>query len=259
MDKFILSDPTNQRLLPDELQPFTDYVTGLEQETGSDILLSASPLPHLSKFIRVHANKGIPTQIKHVSDLVSSFQDNDGRLWRQLIRLKMCCEYPVLLIIGKLEPRTGMDDNGKSTKFAVYDGRESRVPYLTVVGAIEAWQRHGGYVTWLSSDEELLGWCQLQLRHLEKNEKQGGWNKTFIARQVIKPLELLSRIETTLLTIPNIGPEKAQAITAKAREFFPNPTLLECMRIIRDNKIEGIGEKIRSQALDYIGFDKIKL
>lgn len=249
MTPFILHDPTETRLLPSEMIACSTAVVGLEKELGADFVITNCKVPATDKTLKIHANKGISVQRKDIGDLVSSMQGNDGRVWRQLIRMKLLCAYPVLLIVGDLKAKKNVDSNGEVYHTAVVDGRELGVRYFAVVGAIEAWQRRGGYVSWLSRDTLMFDWCNIQLRHLQK-----GWGTQYVPRTPVQPLELMSEIETSLMTIPGLGPERARALYEEAHKIMDRPTMIDCFRILKDRPVEGIGKVTRDKALKYIGW-----
>lgn len=272
MTSFIISDPTNRNHLPADIIPLCEFVNGLESLSGADILITASKVPATETTLRVHCNKGISVQIKHVGDLVSSLQSNDGRLFRQLVRLKTECAYPMLLIIGDLKAKRIIDEHGEIKNVAVVDGRESGINYFAVIGAIEAWQRRGGFVSWISRDTLMLDWCILQLNNLKKRDETGQWETLYLKHKSPEPLppetipiefgnprsvqgiEMMTRIETAMCSIPGLGPERVRAVYKEARKYFDNPNLLDCLRIIQDKKIDGIGKDTRGKVMKFIGW-----
>ena len=247
----IIADPSEKRHLPEMGCVFLD---GVEAETGADFIVSPSKIPPTPSTLRVHIHKGISVQRKDVGDLVSSLQDRDSRLWRQLIRLRQTCAYPLLLIIGDIKAKNGNTQTGEQEFYVVVDGRETHMPYFAVMGAIASWQEHGGYVEWISRDTLLPRWCQWKYNRLLAKEKAGGWRPTLIARQPVKPLELLSAVETTLLTFPGVGAERAKAIYEFTSRYIPNPTVTDCMRIVREHKIPDVGKETRAKILKYFGW-----
>jgi len=246
---FILHDPTETRLLPSEIVACSQEVVGLERALGCDFLITSSRIPVTDKTLHIHANKGIAVQRKDIGDLVSSMQGKDMRMWRQLIRLKLTCAYPMLLIIGDLKAKKNSDADGEIYYTAVVDGRETGIRYFAVIGAIEAWQRRGGLVTWLSRDALMFDWCNMQLRHLQK-----GWPTQYVPRVPIQGIELMTEVETTLATIPSIGIERARAIYDLAKQFWDRPTLIDCFRIVKDRQIDGIGKITKEKFLKFVGW-----
>ena len=253
--KFIACDPSEQRHLPSDVVEHCVFVNGLEALTGADFLITPSRIPINEKTLRIHINKGLCVQRKDVGDLVASFQGGDSRLWRQLIRLKMLSSPPWLLLVGDIKARNKTEEDGSKKFCAVVDGRDTDINYFAVIGSIEAWQRHGGYYSWISRDTLMLAWCELQYRNLVAKEKRGGWGTTFITRGIIKPLELLTEVETTLTTIPGLGTERAHAIYTEAQKYMDRPTLIDCFRILKDNPINGIGIKTKQSALKFVGWE----
>ena len=251
---YIITDPSEHRHLPRELMDVSFYLDGLEAETGADFVITPSKIPVTLNTLKIHLGKGISVQRKDVGDLVSSIQDRDSRLWRQLIRLKSICAYPLLLIIGDLKAKNGINKDGEPEFYAVVDGRETQMTYFAVMGAIASWQEHGGYVEWISRDTLLPRWCQWKYNRLAANAKLGGWRPTLIARQPIKPLELLSSVETTLLTFPGVGAERAKAIYEFTSQYIPSPNITDCVRVVREHKIEGVGKDTKDKIVKYFGW-----
>lgn len=273
MNPYILFDPTERRNLPSEVVACGVEVNGLEAALGCDFLISNSKIPATEKTLKIHANKGIACQRKDIGDLVSSLQEQDGRLFRQLIRLNLSCSYPMLLIIGDLKAKKGVDaKTGELKHYAVVDGRETLINYFAVVGAIEAWQRRGGFVSWISRDTLLLDWCNMQLRLLQKRDEGGNWETQYLKHKspeplppeeivigegrprVLQGLEMMSKIESTLCSMPGLGPERVRAVYTEAKKYFDNPNLLDCLRIIQEKKIDGIGKDTRGKVMSYIGW-----
>jgi len=251
---YIITDPSEHRHLPRELMDVSFYLDGLETETGADFVITPSKIPVTLNTLKIHIGKGISVQRKDVGDLVSSLQDRDSRLWRQLIRLLHTCAYPLLLIIGDLKAKNDVNDRGESEVYAVVDGRETKMPYFAIMGAIISWQEHGGYVEWISRDTLLPRWCQWKYNRLVAKEKAGGWRPTLIARQPIKPLELLSAVETTLLTFPGVGAERAKAIYEFTSQYILSPNITDCVRVVREHKIEGVGKDTKDKIVKYFGW-----
>ena len=251
---FIAADPTEERHLPSDVREHTVFVKGLEALTGGDFVITPSKIPITESTLRIHVAKGLVVQRKNIGDLVASFQDEDARLWRQLIRMKLKVELPWLLVIGDLKAKNGVDSAGCKKFSSVVDGRESKINYMAVIGALEAWQRHGGYYSWISRDSTMLAWCELQYRNLVAKERRGGWGATLVKRGIVKPLELLTEVETTLSTIPGLGPERARAIYEETKKYVDIPNITNCICVVRDRRIDGIGPKIRGGVLEYFGW-----
>lgn len=252
--KFIIADPSEERHLPHEMLEYVTIIDGVEEQFGADLIITPSQLPIFSETLRVHANKGLCVQRKTVGDLCSSFQTNDSRLWRQLIRLLKLNTLPWLIITGDIKARNQHGESGNRIHYAVVDGRETEINYWSIIGAIEIWQLHGGYYSWISRESLLYRWCEIQYGRLLKKEKQGGWKPTYVHRQPLKPIELMSDIESTLCTIPGLGPERARAVYSETCQIIDTPTLIDCLRVLKDRKIDGIGDGIRVRAMKYIGW-----
>lgn len=261
MTKFIAADPTEERHLPGELLEFCEFVKGVEELTGADFIITNSKVPINERTLKVHIAKGIGVQRKEAPDFLSSFQSNDGRLWRQLMRMLVAWppsegKLPYLVTVGFIGARNTTDDKGNQIKLMNVERRETQVRYGSYSGALRAWQRHGGYYEPIPNSGCLALWCNYMLRELQDRDKDGGeWTPTFIPRTTIKPLEILSDVETTLMTIPGIGMTRARAVYARAREMWDRPSLIDCFRLIKErDDIEGIGPKTKLTAIKYIGW-----
>lgn len=255
---FVIADPTEARNLPKDLLEVTTFHAGLEALCGADFVVSPSKLPVNASTIRIHINKGVSVQRKAAPDFIASFQSNDTRLWRQLVRLRLVCPQPWLLIVGHIGSRLEDREDSKSPRYASVDGKATTVLSSAVTGAKRYWQLRGGYYDDIPTEDLLLSWCQSWYEKLCKVEKQGGWGTTLIKREVAQPLELLSAIETSLCTLPGLGSERAHSLYLETLKYIDKPNFLDCVRILRDNKVEGIGTKTRESVLKFVGFSTIK-
>lgn len=257
--KFIAADPSEKRYLPSDIIENCIFVTGLEALTGADFLITPSKIPINEKTLPIHIAKGIGIQRKNSPDFIASFMDNDSRLWRQLIR--MLHTWPPqqqkqswLITVGYFGQHTGIDEFGNKVRLIQVAEHKSGVRYKSYAGALTSWQLHGGYYQPIPGENLLLEWCQIMYARLLKREIDGKWGTTLLTRSSIKPLELLTGVETTLCTIPGLGTERARAVYTEAQKYWDRPTLIDCFRIMKDNKIEGIGDKTKNAALKFIGW-----
>jgi len=195
MPKFILADPSEERHLHSSVRELCKFVTGVEEITGADFIISPLSIPFVPALIHRHARAGLCVQRKEVSDLVASI--SDGRLWLQLLRLLEISDLIYLLIIGDIK----CDKMGN----AVVDGRDTQMKYQAIVSTIERWQLRGGYVTWLSRETLISHWAEMWHNALIDRESNDG---KFPDRVVRKPLQLLypiPEVQKTLLTLPGIA------------------------------------------------------
>lgn len=257
--KFIIADSTEQRHLPDDMSECCTFVAGLEAKTGADFIITPLSVPVLEGTLPVHIAHSIGVQRKAAPDFLASFVDGDSRLWRQLVRMLNTWHpeqkrQPWLVTIGFFGQHTELDSAGIRTCYIRADEYKSNIRYKSFAGALVSWQLHGGYYTHIPADNLLLEWCEVMYARLVKFEKDGHWGTTLLRRGIVKPLELLTDVETTISTIPGIGVERAKAIYDETRKYIDHPTLIDCFRILKQNKIEGIGEKIKTTALKYVGW-----
>jgi hypothetical protein len=253
MDKFILADVTEGRYLPAPLQELCYFIAGIEEMTGADFIISPLDIPHKSEaLIRRHASMGLCVQRKDIGDFAASLRPEDNRLWNQLLRMRQICQMPWLLIIGDLK----CDKEGH----AVIDGRNTDWNYTSLLGAMDWWQRRGGFMSWISRDSLMVDWCHLQYNVLVEREKAGGeWQEHGVVRPIPQTLYSIPDVQRTLLTFPGIGSDRAEAIYKKAVEKVASkPTLMDVMIVIQDEEVEGVGKVTREKALRHIGWANIE-
>jgi len=247
----ILADTTEERFLPDSVKSSCQFVSGLEDLTGADFILSPLPIPYKTEDLLLrHARLGLCVQRKDIGDFAASIRSDDNRLWSQLLRLKEITNFPWLLIIGDLK----CTKEGK----AVIDGRDTEVNYYSIISAMSFWQLRRGYMTWLSRDGNLEEWCRIWYERLASVNRRGtnGWGEFGFSRPVAQGLYEASQIERTLGTFPGLGTEKAHAIYNFAKEKCEGePTLMDVMLTIQDDKVEGVGKKSRDKIMRYIGWE----
>ena len=246
-DKFILADPSEERHLHSSVRELCEFVTGVEEITGADFIISPLSIPFVPALIRRHARAGLCVQRKEVSDLVASI--SDGRLWSQLLRLLEMGDLIYLLIIGDIK----CDKEGN----AVVDGRDTQMKYQAIVSTIERWQLRGGYVTWLSRETLIAHWSTMWRNALVDRENNEG---RFPDKVVRKPLQLLypiPKVQEALMGLPGIGEDKAKAIYSLALTRVPKPTLMDCYYILADEKVDGIGKTIRDRCMSFIGWQDV--
>jgi len=180
----------------------------LEEWTGADLLLSpistpkmewlTTALPHQLALKR-HCEVGELVQRKTGRDLSSSVPDFNHILYRMMNH----CKRARLLFIGELScDRKGM---------AIIDGGETNIRYSAVIGAIDAWQDHGGYYTQLSDDNRMVPWLNGRLNKLR--EAMGSAEKMLLPRPPARPLisgydDYEVNAVAAFSTCQEIGPKK---------------------------------------------------
>ena len=253
MDKFILADVTEGRYLSSPVQELCYFISGIEELTGADFVISPLEIPHTSEaLIRRHAVKGLCVQRKDISDLAASLRPDDNRLWNQLLRMRQVSPLPWLLVIGDLK----CNKDGK----AILDGRESDWNYSSLQGGLDFWQMRGGFMSWISRDSLMADWCNIWHNRLIEKEKAGAsWMEFGVVRPVPQTLYPVPDVQRTLLTFPGIGADRAEAIYKKAVEMGASkPTLMDVMCVIQDEKIDGVGPQTRKKALEHIGWSDLE-
>ena len=261
MTQFILADTTEERFLHQSVKDLCrEFVSGLEDITGADFLITTLEIPCTNEaLIKRHARTGLCVQRKELGDFLQSFKPDDNRLWTQLIRMREVTDIPWLLLVGDLK----CDREGK----AIVDGRETGFQYGAMIAAMDFWQLRGGYGSWISRDTLMADWCRIWYERLVKRDKHGSWGHHKVARPTPQGLYEVSDVERALSTFPLLGLERATAIYNRAQELnkardvdvagLP-PSLQDCMIIIQDEKVTGIGPIIRSRVLKFFGWEDDK-
>lgn len=248
MSKFILADPSEERHLHQSVRELSQFVRGVEETTGADFVITPLSIPSSNPaLIRRHARAGLCVQRKDIGDLLASIKD--GRLWTQMVRLLEVTDTPWLLVIGDLK----CDRMGN----AVVDGRDTEMKYGAMITTLDHWQMRGGYVTWLSRDTLISNWATMWHSALLERDKNGGEYPIKVVRKPLQLLYPLPDIVKSLLTLPGVGEEKARAIYDLTLTKTDQPTLMDCLNVLSDERIDGIGKTIRDRCMDYIGWQDI--
>jgi len=235
--------------LPKGVIQAADVVSGLEEFTGADMLLSplsAPPLPvkimdilpHQSA-LKVHCQAGILVQRKTGLDLVYSIPD----LKLSLYKMQQYTNRPYLLAVGEL--------THTCEGVALMDERPSvqNTPYMEVILALEKWQQRGGFVTLLSGDNWIAPWINLWLERLLSMPRSKVARPVY--QRLMGPLEKDLHRET-LMTLPGIGEKLAQEVVDYAGPLwsclnlltsYSTLTLKHKPRGIGRGRIEGIKER----------------
>jgi len=262
MTKFILADPTEERHLhPSILELVREYVTGLEDMTGADLIITPLSLPTKSDaMLKRHAREGLCVQRKDINDFITSFFQTDNRLPNQLLRMCQVTEIPWLLIVGDLK----CDKEGMS----VADGRTREIRYDSVIAAMDSWQLRGsdrcsGRLSWILSDRQMASWCMDWYNRLVKVQERkamgyDGWGDYPVFRPAPQTLYKIPDVQRTLMTFPGLGFERAQLVYDEARKKSENPTLMDCLVIISDHSVVGVGKKTRKSILEFVGWNDMQ-
>ncbi len=253
-DKFILADTTEERFLHQSVKDLCrEFVSGLEDITGCDFIITTLDIPTSNEaLIKRHARTGLCVQRKELGDFLQSFKPDDNRLWTQLIRMREVSDIPWLLLIGDLK----CTREGK----AIVDGRDTGFQYMAMVAAMDYWQLRGGYGSWISRDTLMADWCRTWYNRLVKRDKHGSWGSHMVARPTPQGLYEVSDVERALSTFPLLGLERASSVYEVAKKLNGNlsPSLQDCIIVIQDEKVQGIGPIIRSRVLKFFGWEDDK-
>ena len=244
----ILVDTTEERFVPDNLKEYCRFVSGLEDLTGADFIITPLTIPSSNEsLLRRHAEEGICVQRKTIGDFVQSLRDE--RIWFQLERMHKVTSRPYLLIIGDLK----CNRDGK----AIIDGRESDWEYSNIIAAEDWWEIRGGYgPRWLSREGLIYSWCYMWATRLENRNREDGWGKKVISRPIQQGIYEAPALQRTLLTFPGLGSEKAEAVYNRTVERCGDvpPTLTDVLLVLQEDKIPGIGKGIKEKLLRYVGW-----
>ena len=243
----IFCDPTETRYLKAEWQARTKVVTGLEEKTGADFLVSTLGLPIVSaETLAKHCQEGVLIQRKTVSDLVASIRD--GRLTRSLYKMLQSGPMPWLVITGTLaiDSMTGNIDTGSV----------SGMNYMAYTGALDWYQVRGGYVSYHPHGGPLMPWMLSWEKKLKAIRDQP--EKKLVPRSPKQLLVGPDLVGMIAAIFPEIGPAKAQAVVDIAKEEqagTDSPTLLNAMAILTDWKyvIKGVTPRIRRKIRQTFG------
>lgn len=240
-------DTTESRItsrLPKGVIQAAEVVSGLEEFTGADMLLSPlndPPLPvkitdifpHQSA-LKTHCQAGLLVQRKTGLDLIHSIPD----LKLSLHKMQQYTPRPYLLAVGRLT-HTGEG-------VALMDDKPSiqSTSYMEVVLALEKWQQRGGFVTFLTGDNWIAPWINLWLERLL------AMPETKIARPVyqrlVGPMEKDLHRET-LMTLPGIREVLAQRVVDYAGD------LRRCLEVVTSYHVLGLPHRPKG-----LGKKKIK-
>ena len=180
----------------------------LERETGADGLISIAPFPiRTPALLYKHLDAGaILFQHKSGLDLLASLGE---RLDSEIARMcsKAFRQYQrVLLITGTFS---------KSDKEVTLNGMRTGILYKQYQGALSKWNKRGGVIEHLPSDEDVLDWVALQeshLRELRDNPVKPVYTRSRMPHDDAMqddPLQLCIPVQdgrNLLLSLPDCGP-----------------------------------------------------
>lgn len=262
MTQFILADPTEERHLhPSITELVREYMPGLENMTGADFIITPLSLPVKSDAMLLrHARDGLCVQRKDINDFITSFFQTDNRLPNQLLKMCQVTEIPWLLIVGDLKcDREGM---------SVADGRTREIRYDSVIAAMDSWQLRGndhcsGRLSWILSDRQMASWCidwYNRLVKVQERETAGldRWGDYPVFRPAPQTLYKIPDVQRTLMTLPGLGLERAQLVYDEAKKKVESPTLMDCLVVISDHPVVGVGKKTRESILQFVGWNDVQ-
>jgi ERCC4-type nuclease len=247
-------DTTESRItsrLPRGVVQAAEIISGLEEYTGADMLLSplSDPLlpikitdilPHQSA-LKAHCQAGLLVQRKTGLDLIHSIPD----LKLSLHKMQKYTLRPYLLAVGKLtHTKEGI---------ALMDSKPSAqsTSYMEVVLALEKWQQRGGFITFLAGDNWIAPWINLWM------EKLLAMPQIKVARPIYQrltgPMEKDLHRET-LMTLPGIREVLAQRVVDYAGD------LRRCLEVVTSyhalelpHRPRGLGKKKIAEIKKYCG------
>lgn len=218
--------------LPKGVIQAAEVVSGLEEFTGADMLLSpldAPPLPikitdilpHQSA-LKAHCQAGLLAQRKTGFDLVTSIP----HLKESLFKMQKYTDKPYLLSVSKL----GHTKDGLVTiDGQIPPGR--RTSYMEVILALEKWQQRGGFHVNLIGDNWIAPWINLWLERLLTMPQSKVARPVY--QRLVGPLEKDAHRET-LMTLPGIREVLAQRIVDYAGD------LRRCLEVVTSYHVLGL-------------------
>lgn len=239
MELMIVFDATEAKSntrVPQAVLDSSQIIDGLEALTGADVLISplSSPklpdkltgaIPH-RKMLEVHTKAGMLAQRKDGRDLLSSISDLDEILARMLEWTGKVA--PVLLPIG-------LYTRNKNGKVKV-GPKSTRWNYSSLLGAMTSWQSRGGRIDWLSDVGALPSW--LKMWHDVHLPGLASGTHMVVRRTTAQKLITYDKWWTPLVTLRNIGPEKAKVLA----EWLPEHrrTLAHAIVYLCDERNQGL-------------------
>lgn len=209
----IFIDPSEARensLLSKTTIDASTSLTGLEEHTGADMLISVLDLPRVTAIgttasrvaLEQHCRHGILIQRKSGTDLLNSIPDL-ANIISKMLQWESAAP-PWLLVTGNfIATREGYVSAG---------GHDTQWAYSAFIGALEAWQLRGGGITILTRDSLISQWVTNWYNKIGSVSK----DKLILPR---KPTQLVVSLggdkqpwRMTIATFPGIGHELATRI-----------------------------------------------
>jgi hypothetical protein len=226
-------------------------LTWLEERTGADMMVSAwdGPCTAWGHVLEHLARGALLVQVKLGMDLAGSVGDHMND---QLARMSCAprSAQRILLFTGILLS----DKDG----YAVIDGRNTpdRKTYAACRGGLSKWNRRGGRVEELPSDDYIPGWCKMVLAHQREEYTKQVYNVTEPWQAVDEdhPLQLLVKVDdfrNTLRSLPGVDKVLATRIWDGCDH---DPRL--CVNFVTDpsnaGRVTGFGPKKIATIRDYL-------
>jgi len=239
--------------------PQAQYVSGLEELTGADILVSPFKMKFpakgvTDKILELHTSKGaILVQLKVGGDAIQSVSDT--RLDHAIERMQKAVpnSWQRWLVT------TGNFTKGPNDVIYLNGKKASDLKYWSFVGALSAWGESGGSYINLDSEKSVPKWLQLResrLTELLKNPVRQFMPPPakFGESSILRRPEKIADARTLVAAIPGFGITQATALfeqfktAAEILEFLSDPNALE-----RDDRPTGIGKAKLQQARTFLG------
>ena len=177
---------------------------------------------------------GMLVQRKTGRDICSIIPESHGSVI--LDRMIPWCPECWLVIV---DVRMDRNKDGK----LVLNGREIPYYYNQLDGALDAWERRGGFTKWVPRDKDLMVWLARQLEYLQSRTEEKVLLLKKPIQRIVGPNDALSRGISLLSCIEGIGVEKARVLleyygsVAAALEAVLDPKFYK-----NKNRPSGFGE-----------------
>lgn len=246
--------------LPLDVIKYGKSCSFLEKHTGADIMVSPLGIPCVTEtllFRHIEAGAFL-IQRKSGLDLVNSLGERLNEAIARMVETStISSSQRILLYTGDFS------DAGDDT--LTLNGKRLNVSYGAFSKALDWWQRRGGDVKNLPTDEHILPWLrsiEADFNIFKKSPQKDVYPTRYYptdppASDDILQLPVAVRDwRITLATFPGIGADKCNALYKKMLEIYGNPgTLWMALHyaIQNESNIPGWGNETKAKARRWLG------